>query len=92
MALRGPLRRPPPGNRAGLAVSETRIVAGRPAIVTYVPPGPAHHPHSSIDVWIYDPATGAQYLLLPSTKSLLGANVDALLAIAASLFEPPNPP
>ena len=79
-------------NTNKLGVSETRLIAGRPARVIYSPLGPRHNDFFPVTVWVYDPATESEYALYASTRSLLGANVDALLAIAASLFETPNPP
>ncbi len=73
-------------------VYETRVIAGRPARVTYSPPGTNHDPLAGIDVWIYDPPTEREYHIIGWTGSLRGANVDAVIAIARSLFEPPNPP
>ena len=73
-------------------VHETRIIAGRPAQVDYSPLGLHHHRISSIQAWIHDPATESQYFIHGFAPSLRGANVDALIAIARSLFEPPNAP
>ena len=75
-----------------LSVTETRVIAGRPAQVTYSPLGPGHFDLAAVIVWIYDPATESRYAVYGETKSLLGANVDAVIAIACSLFEPPNSP
>ena len=76
----------------GRGISETRVIAGRPARVIYSPPGPSHDDLFPVTVWIYDPATEAEYMVLGGTKSLLGGNVDAVIAIAESLFAPPNEP
>ena len=73
-------------------VFETRIIAGRPAAVMYSPVGTNHDRLFPVTVWIYDPATDALYWVLGENKSLLGSNVDAVIAIARSLFEPPNAP
>ena len=75
-----------------LAVSETRVIAGRPALVLYSPAGPDHEPLAPVIVRIYDPATESRHTVFGATKSLRGANVDAVIAIVASLFEPPNAP
>ena len=80
-----------PGERRQ-GVYETRIIAGRPALVQYSPLGLHHDCFGSVRVWIYDPATESQYGIRGSDPSLRGANADGVLAIARSLFEPPNAP
>ena len=74
----------------GGVITETRVIANRPAIVIYEPPGPTQNPFTAI-VAVYDAATEGLYILDGGTESLL-YNIDALIAIAASLFEPPNAP
>ena len=64
---------------------ETRVIAGRPARIHYDPSGA--DPLFPINLLIYDPATHSVYTLVPLSGSLRGANVDAVIAIAASLFE-----
>ena len=66
---------------------ETRTIAGRPARVAYSPPGPSHDDFFPVTVWIYDPSTEAEYVVLGKVKSLRGSNVDVVIAIARSLFE-----
>ena len=66
---------------------ETRTIVGRPARIAYSPPGPSHDDLFPVTVWIYDPATETEYAVLGQVKRLHGANVDALIAIARSLFE-----
>ena len=66
---------------------ETRTIAGRPARVAYSPPGPSHDDLFPVTVWIYDPATETEYAVLGQVKRPHGANVDAVVAIARSLFE-----
>ena len=73
--------------RSGRGVRETRTIAGRPVRVMYSPPGPSHEDLFPVTVWIYDPATQTEYAILGKTKSLRGSNVDAVIAIARSLFE-----
>ena len=73
-------------------VLETRVIAGRPARVQYSPLGPNHSVTMPTRVWIYDPATETQYEIDPFRSSFYGANIDAVIAIARSLFEPPNAP
>ena len=46
----------------------------------------------STQVLVYDPATETQYEVFPKNLSLRGSNIDAVIAIARSLFEPPNAP
>ena len=75
----------------GGGVYETRMIDGRPARVMYSPPGPNHAPLFPLTVWIYDPATQTEYAVYGYARSLLGSNVDAVVAIARSLFESPNP-
>ena len=79
----------PPGNDLG--IREAHVIAGRPAI--FVRSG-AENPniYYSADVWIYDPATETEYILHPYSTDLMGRNYPVALALAASLFEPPNPP
>ena len=71
---------------------ETRIIAGRPAKVMYSPPGPSHGDWFPVTVWVYDSLTEAEYMILGKVKSLRGDNVDAVIAIARSLFEEADAP
>ena len=73
-------------------VFETRIIAGRPARVMYSPPGLSHDDWFPVIVWIYDSLTEAEYMILGKVKSLRGDNVDAVIAIARSLFEEADAP
>ena len=83
---------PKPGGVAnGLAAAETRVIAGRPAYVIYSPPGPNHSQFSVTTLWVYDAATESEYKLIGTYRSLRGARIDNLIALARSLFEPPNP-
>ncbi len=41
----------------GASVRETRVVAGRPAMVIYSPEGPDSSPDFPINIWVYDPET-----------------------------------
>ena len=75
----------------GLGIAETRVVGGRPVVVLYSPLGPHHEPAFSIQAWVYDAATGTGYWVWGLGPSLLGSNVDAVITIVRSLFEPPNP-
>ena len=73
------------GGRGG--VIETRVIAGYPALVHYSPRGPNHNRHLGIWVRVYVPETGAVYTVDGYDWSLRGSNVDAVIAIARSLFE-----
>ena len=75
-----------------LGVHATRLIAGRPALVRYSPLGPNHNPLGGAVVWIYDAATESEYRVSGKARSLRGPNIEALIAIARSLFEPPNAP
>ena len=83
--------RPNPGH-ADLGVVETRVIAGRPALVQYSPLGPGHMPYLAPVIWIYDPATDTQYHLRGQHNDLAGVNMDVLFDLTASLFESPNAP
>ena len=73
-----------------LGVHATRLIAGRPALVRYSPLGPNHNPLGGAVVWIYDAATESEYRVSGKARSLRGPNIEALIAIARSLFA--NPP
>ena len=66
----------------GNSVFETRIVAGRPASVIYS----ATDPYFPLTLWVYDAATQVEYNIFGYHKSLVGKQVDAVIAIAESLF------
>ena len=85
------LARGGPGERRQ-GVYETRVIAGRPALVDYSPLGPHHHRSGAIHVWVYDPATESDYYIRSRDRTLRGANVEAVSAIARSLFESASPP
>ena len=78
------------GGRGG--VVETRTIGGRPSFVVYSPAGPNHNRYHSIQVWIYDPVTAAVYDVEGYDWTLNGSNVDAVIAIALSLFEGTDAP
>ena len=75
----------------GRGVNETRTIAGRPARVEYSPAGPNYNGYVAVRVLVYDAATEALYVIRGLDGSLRGSNIEAVLAIARSLFEPPNP-
>ncbi len=75
------------GRRDGkIGVHETRIIAGRPALARYSPAGPTEFPLMGIVLSVYDPDTNTEYTLYGTTKTLRGGNIDAMIAIAESLF------
>ncbi len=82
----------PSSESRGVEVTEVRTIAGRPARVRYSPPGPSHDPTYPVRVWIFDSATDVEYVVQGLAPGLAGSNVDAVITIARSLFEPPNPP
>ena len=69
-------------------VRETRVIAGRPAEILYPTGGTARH----VRIIIYDPATEAAYRIGTANPAFTGENLDALIDLARSLFEPPNSP
>ncbi len=71
----------------GRIAYETRVLAGRPGWVRYSPKGPEHSDVLSIRVAIYDEDTQSMYVILGQDGSLRGGDVDAVIAIAESLFE-----
>ncbi len=75
----------------GIEVTETRTIAGLPARVRYSPPGPNHRPTYPTRVWVFDPATDVEYAVQGRAPGLRGSNVEAVLDVVRSLFEPPNP-
>ena len=56
------------------------MIAGRPALLPYSPPGPNHRSTYPKRVWIYDPATQAEYEIEGFD------DIDGVIAIAESLF------
>ena len=72
------------GGRGG--VIETRTIDGRSAVLDYSPPGPNHNRYLPTQVWVYDPIPGAVYYVRGLDWTLNGSNVDAVIAIARSLF------
>ena len=79
-----------------LIVRELRMIAGRPATVTYSPLGPKHEASTAIDIEVYDAATGVGYIVNGISGGLgLRGGPDAaerVIAIVRSLFEGPNLP
>ncbi len=72
------------------SVYETRVIAGRPAAISYALP--IDRDFDVVYLTIYDPATEAGYQIGTSHIDFRGENLDALIDLARSLFEPPNAP
>ena len=72
----------------GALVREFRTIGSRLALVTYSPLGPNHDAQFRVEVSIHDAATETTYTVFAYDPTLTGANVDAVIAIARSLFEP----
>ena len=75
----------------GAMARETRVIAGRPAVIDFSPLGPNHNEYARIRVRVYDAATGSVYRFIGWDYTLYGSNVEASIGIVRSLFEPPNP-
>ena len=73
---------------SGAGAFELLVIAGRPAMIVYSPPGPNHAPNFSEELWIYDAVTESEYVIFADH---LPFGKDDVIAIARSLFEPPNP-
>ena len=71
----------------GTSVRETRVVAGRPASVIYS----TRDPYFPLTLRVYDAATQVEYTIYGHHKSVRGANGEAVVAIAESLFSPSRP-
>ncbi|MCY3655789.1 MAG: hypothetical protein OXG95_04155 [Chloroflexi bacterium] len=67
---------------------ETRVIAGRPARISYSPPNPFNPSIAPAMVRVYDPETEARYMVRETDHLLLGGRIDEVIAIARSLFEP----
>ena len=76
----------------GAGTVEARVIADRPAIVEYSPIGPNHNPYIAVWVLVYDPASDTVHDARGLDGTLRGANVDAVIAIARSLFEDVDAP
>ena len=73
----------------GRVSTETRVIAGRPALAAYSPQGPNHDRLLSTRVWVHDQATESLHVIRGDNANLWGANVDPVIGIARSLFERP---
>lgn len=67
---------------------ETRVIAGRPARISYSPPSPFNPSVTRAMVRVYDPETEARYVVRETDHLLLGGRIAEVIAIARSLFEP----
>ena len=80
------------GERAPIGCSlichETRVVAGRPARVSYSPSSPFNPTISPATVRVYDPESDALYVIRETEHRFLGGRIDEVIDIAHSLFEP----
>ena len=74
----------------GSAVHETRVIAGRPASLRFSPPGPNHRLGFPTLIQVFDPTTGVTYEI-EAIDYDLKSNPEAVVEMARSLFEPPNP-
>ena len=72
---------------SGAGAFELLVIAGRPAMIVYSPPGPNHAPKFSEELWIYDAATESEYVIFTDH---LPFGKDDVIAIARSLFESPS--
>ena len=70
----------------GGITTETRVIAGRPAIVRFSPPGPQHLRLTQVEVWIDDASRGIAYYVRGLDGTLIGDNVDAVIEVARSLL------
>ena len=76
----------------GAVAVETRVIVDRPAIVEYSPVGPNHNPYIAVLVLVYDPGSDTVHDVRGLDGTLRGANADAVIAIARSLFEEADAP
>ena len=76
----------------GAVAVETRVIADRPAIVEYSPISPNHNPYIAVLVLVYDPVSDTVHDARGLDGTLRGANADAVIAIARSLFKGTDAP
>ena len=67
---------------------EPRVIAGRPARISYSPPNPFNPTVAPAVVRVFDPETEARYVIRESDHLLLGGRIADAIEIARSLFEP----
>ncbi len=70
----------------GSGTHETRVIAGRPAILRFSPPGPNHSPGFPTLIEVFDPETEVTYEI-EAIDYDLKSNPEAVVAMARSLFE-----
>ena len=74
------------------ATVEVRVVNGYAALVSYFPRTSSNWSRlSPIEATVYNAAAESVHTIVGWSESLSGSNVGAVLAVARSLFEPPNP-
>ncbi len=82
----------PPSVEPNGRVTETRIVNGYPVLISYLPPGlPLSHRGNKITAFVYDDSTESVYEINGLSYSLLGENVEGILAVTRSLFPESTP-
>ena len=74
----------------GSAAHETRVIAGRPAVLRFSPPAPNHHPSFPTLIEVFDPATEVTYEI-EAIDYDLRSNPEAVVEMARSLFTPAPP-
>ena len=80
----------------GLIVRETRVIAGRPAVILWSPPGPNYLWNADVRIYIDDPKTETSYSITvaaPHRSDLAAdgnAKLEKAIALATSLFESPS--
>ena len=70
----------------GSAVHETRVIAGRPAVLRFSPPGLNHRPSFPTLIQVFDPTTGVTYEI-EAIDYDLKSNPEAVVEMARSLFD-----
>ena len=70
-------------------IRETRIIDGRPALVTYAPPGGRQYLPTTVS--IADETTRVTYSVEGEDRTLSGSNIGATIEIARSLYPSPAP-
>ena len=78
----------PAGSTSSGVVAEAWVIAGRPALIEYSPPGDSNDAYLPTTISIMDLATESGYTLTAYDSTL--KNIDTLVAIASSLFAEPT--
>ena len=71
----------------GSVVAEPRVIDGLSAMVEYQPLGGDRN----VEVWIFNPETGMEYLVRGYGPGMSGSNDEAVIAIARSLYRSEAP-